>query len=109
MPDHNWRDESAYEFSFDLSLSDFAFEFLRRHPDYYNEYRIAAATDTSGAGSEALPMGPDLRWGLSFLDRSRHSRGRPTRILVAARIRLNRHSGTCSRYPTSIRGRPTDG
>jgi Family of unknown function (DUF6499) len=109
MPDHNWRDESAYEFSSDLSLSNFAFEFLRRNPNYCDEYRIAAATDASGARTEALPMNPDLRWGLSFLDRSRHSRGRSTRILVAARIRLNRHFGPRARYPISIRGRPTDG
>ena len=108
MPDHDWRDESAYKFSSYANLSDFAFEFLRRNPNYCTEYRIVAATDTSGAGTEALPMSPDLRWGLSFLDRSRHSRGRSTRILVAPCICLNRHSGTCSRYPISIRGRPTD-
>jgi hypothetical protein len=109
MPDHDWRNESAYKFSSEPSLSDFAFEFLRRNPNYCLEYRIAAATDASGAGTEALPKSPDLHWGLSFLDRSRHSRGRSARILVAACICLNRHSGTCSRCSISIRGRPTYG
>src|SRR5450755_632711 len=109
MPDHDWRDPSAYEYLSSLSPAGISFEFLRRNPDYRSEFQNVLTADASSAGSEALPVGPDPRWGLSFLDRSRHSRGRSTRILVAACTRLNRYSRTRARYPLSIRARSTGG
>lgn len=57
-----WRSAEAYDYVEDLSGADLAWEYLRRNPDYQNDFQTAS----QGSGSEAL----SLRWGLRFPCRS---------------------------------------
>jgi hypothetical protein len=103
MPDHNWRDASAYDYISELSPASLAFEFLRRNRNYRREYNAALSTDASDAVSKASLASPEERWGLTFLDGSRNARRRSNCLLVTARLRLNRHSRARTRSSVSVR------
>jgi hypothetical protein len=40
MPKRNWRRDTDYEFTKDLDLNGWAWEFLRRNPEYRNDWEI---------------------------------------------------------------------
>jgi len=62
-----WRSAEDYAYLDQLSAADLAWEYLRRNPDYQDDYRAAGSADTSDPGWSA-------RWGLRFPDRSGASR-----------------------------------
>ena len=64
----DWRSAEAYEYLSDLGASEFAWEFLRRNPDYIQEFRDI---DRRSGASEIEVA--SRYWGLSF-------RGRPSSV-----------------------------
>lgn len=57
-----WRSAEAYDYLDDLSSADLAWEYLRRNPDYQNDFQTAS----HGRDPDALIA----RWGLRFPCRS---------------------------------------
>ena len=57
-----WRSAEAYDYLDDLSAADLAWEYLRRNPDYQNDFQTAS----QGRGETTL----SARWGLRFRCRS---------------------------------------
>ncbi len=79
----DWRSAEAYDYLSDLSASEFAWEFLRRNPDYIKEFR------DMGRHSGASEIKVASRyWGLSFRDRSRSFRARNIHSLDSRSIVL---------------------
>jgi hypothetical protein len=102
MPDDDWRSPTAYDYVSEMSAAGFAFEFLRRNVDYRNDFRNFEGTDASGARSEAVPIRPDLRWGLSFLGGSGDSGGPTAGLLVTERACLGSHFGARCRFAIPV-------
>ena len=63
-PAHDWREDDPARISDDLDLGGYAFEFLRRNPDYVRDYRQLGQCDDSTRRKE----GPGIarQWGLRF-------------------------------------------
>lgn len=57
-----WRSAEAYDYLDDLSAADLAWEYLRRNPDYQNDFQTAS----QARGADGL----SARWGLRFPGRS---------------------------------------
>lgn len=57
-----WRSADAYDYLDELSAADLAWEYLRRNPDYQNDFQTAS----QGRG----PATVGKRWGLRFPGRS---------------------------------------
>jgi hypothetical protein len=57
-----WRSAEAYDYLDDLSAADLAWEYLRRNPDYQNDFQTAS----QGRGEDFM----SARWGLRFRSRS---------------------------------------
>lgn len=74
MTNDDWRLPAAYDYLSDLSAADFAFEFLRRNPEYRADFHNASEQDALGDGVEASRMGLARRWGLAFPGRPQRSR-----------------------------------
>jgi hypothetical protein len=65
-PVPDWRSAAAYAYLNDLTPAEYAWEFLRRNPNYRSDYRTAAETTV-----KADPLEPwVVHWGLRFPDRS---------------------------------------
>ena len=64
----DWRRPETYEKIRDLDAVGFAWEYLRRNPDYQRAY-LESSDATTTFGHELLT--PLRYWGLSFLGRSR--------------------------------------
>jgi len=71
-PVSDWRSATAYAFLNDLNPAEFAWEFLRRNPEYQRDYRVAAA---DGADEAEFLEALLLKWGLRFPDRSGSASG----------------------------------
>jgi hypothetical protein len=63
----DWRSVAAYAYLDNLSGSEFAWEFLRRNPDYRRDHRTIIGDPAQPAEFRELLI---LRWGLPFRDRS---------------------------------------
>lgn len=62
----NWRSAAAYEYVRNLDPADIAWEFLRRNPEYQQDYgRVIRETLDDRHEAELLE-----RWGLRFRERS---------------------------------------
>jgi hypothetical protein len=71
-PSANWRSAAAYAYLNDLNRAEFAWEFLRRNPDYQRDFGTAVRERTGLARfREELTR----RWGLRFPRRSGSARG----------------------------------
>lgn len=57
-----WRSADAYDYLDDLSAADLAWEYLRRNPDYQNDFQTASR----GRDEDRI----SARWGLRFPGRS---------------------------------------
>ncbi|NPV20037.1 MULTISPECIES: transcriptional regulator domain-containing protein [Bradyrhizobium] len=66
MSEFNWRSSESYKKLETADAADFAWECLRRNPDYRQDYSDLLAQDKDGPTDPAFRQ----RWGLSF-------RGRP--------------------------------
>ncbi|WP_083842546.1 DUF6499 domain-containing protein [Bradyrhizobium sp. ORS 375] len=66
MSGFNWRSSESYKSLETADAVDFAWECLRRNPDYRRDYADMLAKEKDG------PTGPAFRqrWGLSFRCRS---------------------------------------
>ena len=74
----DWRSASAYAHAYEFDLREFAWEYLRRNPDYRQDYRAAVRRN---GRIERLAV----RWGLRFPFRSAAAgRHRSTRLAAAA-------------------------
>ena len=80
----DWRTQGASDALKDLDRSDLAWEFLRRNPDYQEDYRKALQRIASGSVTEESAMADiSRRWGLSFRPGSRSSSEPPPCHLAA--------------------------
>jgi hypothetical protein len=62
MPFYDWRLAAAYDRARDLEASGFAWEYLRRNPDYHRDHRALAPSITDPVLIAAFRE----RWGLCF-------------------------------------------
>jgi hypothetical protein len=85
----DWRISSATEPLNQLDRAGFAWEFLRRNPQYKREF---AQLPKDAASREAGTVVTGERWGLCFRVRSRISRSRSTGDLAAGACAAQRHS-----------------
>ena len=79
MPLIDWRRPETYENIRDLDAVGFAWEYLRRNPDYQRVY-LESSREMTTIGH--APLSPVRPWGLSFRGRSRACGQRASRILV---------------------------
>ena len=70
----DWRSQDAGDALKELDRAGLAWEFLRRNPEYREDYRRALERIAAGAITEEAAMAPiSRRWGLSFRPRSRRA------------------------------------
>ena len=81
MPNDDWRSAAAYDYASDLDAPDFAWEALRRHPDYRRDYERAQEEEALGPPAEVSSLA--RRWGLTFSGGSAPTRLRAACVLVA--------------------------
>ena len=62
MPLSDWRSPQAYDRARELDPADFAWECLRRNPDYQSDHRELAQSPSDPIVIEAFRR----RWGLCF-------------------------------------------
>ena len=63
----NWRSQEAVDALLELDRAGLAWEFLRRNPDYREDFRVTLQRIASGEISEEAGMTEFSRhWGLSF-------------------------------------------
>ncbi|MBX9934197.1 MAG: hypothetical protein K2Y56_22205 [Methylobacterium sp.] len=68
MPEQGtWRISTAYDYVNELDAPDLAWEFLRRNPEYQQDY---TRLKRRGLGEDQAAAALSAKWGLSF-------RGRP--------------------------------
>ena len=79
VPD--WRSPAAYAYLNDLDLAGFAWEFLRRNPDYRRNFRSVVGKPKP---QTQLVQRPVTHWGLRFPSRSGPARRHRTADLAAA-------------------------
>src|SRR5580658_9066733 len=81
----DWRSPNAGDALRDLDRAGLAWEFLRRNPEYREDYRRALERVAIGALTEEAAMAAiSRRWGLSFRPRSRRA-SKPSPDDLAAR------------------------
>ena len=79
VPD--WRSPAAYAYLNDLDLAGFAWEFLRRNPDYRRNFRSIVGKPKSHTQFAQRSV---THWGLRFPSRSGPARRHRTADLAAA-------------------------
>ncbi|WP_437375071.1 transcriptional regulator domain-containing protein [Inquilinus limosus] len=62
MPHGDWRSRAAYDSN--LDAPDFAWEALRRYPEYRSDYERAQGKEALGPEAEVAYLA--RRWGLTF-------------------------------------------
>lgn len=81
MTRRDWRSAASYRDLEDLSLRDFAWEYLRRNPHYIEDHaRVASSSDADKTAHH---------WGLRFRGRPQHQR-RASKRSVARHARSQR-------------------
>jgi hypothetical protein len=60
MPEFDWRSPEAYQPVKEADITDFAWECLRRNPDYQADYQDVATTGPQ------VPPEFRRRWGVCF-------------------------------------------
>lgn len=65
-----WRISTAYDYVNELDAPDLAWEFLRRNPEYQQDYN---RLKQRGLGEDQAAAALLAKWGLSFRGRSRPS------------------------------------
>jgi hypothetical protein len=67
----NWRSCATYEYLNELDPAEFAWEYLRRNPEYQRDFRRVRREPAPDGETEASAR----PWGLRFRDRSRFTSG----------------------------------
>lgn len=81
MPEQGtWRISTAYDYVNELDAPDLAWEFLRRNPEYRQDYN---RLKQRGLGDDQAAAALSAKWGLSFRGRSRTSGAQGASRLVA--------------------------
>ncbi|WP_430650034.1 transcriptional regulator domain-containing protein [Bradyrhizobium ivorense] len=81
MPEQGtWRISTAYDYVNELDAPDLAWEFLRRNPEYQQDYN---RLKQRGFGEDEAAAALSAKWGLSFRGRPRTSGTQRERSLVA--------------------------
>lgn len=81
MPEQGtWRISTAYDYVNELDAPDLAWEFLRRNPEYQQDYN---RLKQRGLGEDQAAAALSAKWGLSFRRRPRTSGTRRERSLVS--------------------------
>lgn len=80
-----WLSADAYAYLDDLSLAGLSWEFLRRNPDYQNDYVEAQKKEASCVAAAADVGARDRDWGLTFPCRSGSDRDRAADLLASGR------------------------
>lgn len=88
MPSDDWRSAAAYDS--DLDAPDFAWEALRRHPDYRSDYERTQREEALGPEAEVTHLA--RRWGLTFSGGSAPARFRAACVLAARPARPHGNS-----------------
>lgn len=71
MPEQGtWRISTAYDYVNELDAPDLAWEFLRRNPEYQQDYN---RLKLRGLGEDQAAAALSAKWGLSFRGRPRPS------------------------------------
>ncbi|MFB4382269.1 DUF6499 domain-containing protein [Agrobacterium sp. LR_9] len=71
MPEQGtWRISTAYDYVNELDAPDLAWEFLRRNPEYQQDYN---RLKQRGLREDQAAAALSAKWGLSFRGRSRPS------------------------------------
>ena len=81
QPAPDWRSPAGYAYLNDLDLAGFAWEFLRRNPDYQRNFRSVVGKPKSHTKFAQRSM---TRWGLRFPSRSGSARRHRAPDLAAA-------------------------
>ena len=90
----DWRSPNAGDPLKELDRAGLAWEFLRRNPEYREDYRRALERIASGVITvEAAMTEISRRWGLSFRPRSRRAGKAPPDDLAARAFAA--HSRPC--------------
>jgi len=81
MPEQGtWRISAAYDYVNELDAPDLAWEFLRRNPEYRQDYN---RLKQRGLAEDQAAAALSAKWGLSFRGRPRTSGTQRERSLVA--------------------------
>ena len=99
----DWRSEDAVDALLQLDRAGLAWEFLRRNPDYCEDFRQTLQRVATGEIAEEAAMTEfSRRWGLSFRPRSRLAGDREPGDLAARADTVDRRS--CPRARSFLRG-----
>ena len=94
----DWRSQDAVDALLQLDRAGLAWEFLRRNPDYREDFRVTLQRIASGEISEEAAMtGFSRRWGVSFRPRSRLAGEGEPDDLAARTHAVERCSCGCAR------------
>jgi len=77
-----WLSADAYAYLDEMSLAGLSWEFLRRNPDYQNDYVEAQREEASCGVAASVSGARDPDWGLAFRCRSSSDSGRTTDLLA---------------------------
>ena len=99
----DWRSQDSVDALLELDRAGLAWEFLRRNPDYREDFRQTLRRVATGEISEDVAMTEfSRRWGLSFRPRSRLAGEREPDDLAAGADTVDRRS--CPRARNFLRG-----
>jgi hypothetical protein len=99
----DWRSQDAVDALLELDRAGLAWEFLRRNPDYREDFRQTLQRVATGEISEDAAMTEfSRRWGVSFRPRSRLAGEREPDDLAARADAGDRRS--CTRARSFLRG-----
>lgn len=95
----DWRSQHAVEALLELDRAGLAWEFLRRNPEYREDFRQTWQRIASGEISEEAAMTEfSRRWGVSFRPRSRLAGEREPDDLGAGADTAHRRSCRSARW-----------
>lgn len=87
----DWRSQDAGDALKELDRAGLAWEFLRRNPEYREDYRRTLERIAAGAITEEAAMTEiSRRWGLSFRPRPRRASKPPPDDLAARTLAAHR-------------------
>jgi hypothetical protein len=99
----DWRSQDAVDALLELDRAGLAWEFLRRNPDYRDDFRQTSQRIALNEISEEGAMTEfSRRWGVSFRPRSRLTGDREPGDLAARADTVDRRS--CPRARSFLRG-----
>lgn len=81
MGEADWRSDERYAAVNEFSPAELAWEFLRRNPDYQQDFRTW--NEVASGGTSRVDDARWARWGLTFPGGPEALRARPASLLAA--------------------------